>query len=57
MRDVLTVLRKELRELSVVDGGLIMSVSFLVFVGLIGVVLPWQLGMAWLEAPWVMVLW
>lgn len=57
MRDVLTVLRKELRELSVVDGGLIMSISFLVFVGLIGVVLPWQLGMAWLEAPWVMVLW
>ena len=57
MRDVLTVLRKELKELSVVDGGLIMSVSFLVFVGLIGVVMPWQLGIAWLRAPWVMVLW
>jgi ABC-2 type transport system permease protein len=57
MRDVWTVLRKELKELSVVDGGLITSLSFLAFVGLIGVVLPWQIGPMWVRATWPVVFW
>lgn len=57
MRDVLTVLWKELRELSAVDGGLIASIGFLVFLGLIGVFLPAQIGPEWLDATWVIFFW
>jgi ABC-2 type transport system permease protein len=57
MRDVWTVLRKELKELSVVDGGLITSLSFMAFVGLIGVVLPLQIGPVWVRATWPVMFW
>lgn len=57
MRDVWTVLRKELKELSVVDGGLITSLSFLAFVGLIGVILPLQIGPLWVRATWPVMFW
>lgn len=57
MRDVWTVFRKEIKELSVVDGGLITSLSFLAFVGLIGVILPMQIGPVWVHATWPVIFW
>lgn len=57
MRDVWTVMWKEWRELAVWDGAWVTVLSLAAFAGLIGVLLPWQVGRAWVEAPWVLLFW
>jgi ABC-2 type transport system permease protein len=57
MRDVGTVLWKELKELSSTDGAWVTVTTILVFMLFVGVVIPWLLGIAWLRAPWSVVMW
>ena len=57
IRDILTVGWKEWRELNAAgsrDGG---NVGLLVFVGVLGLFLPYQVGRGWLTAPWVLLFW
>lgn len=48
---------REWKELAVWDGGWVTLATLIAFAGLIGVFLPWQLGRAWLEAPWILLFW
>jgi ABC-2 type transport system permease protein len=57
MRDVGTVLWKELKELSSTDGAWVTLTTILVFMLFVGVVIPWLLGIAWLRAPWSVIMW
>jgi ABC-2 type transport system permease protein len=57
MRDVGTVLWKELKELSSTDGAWVTLTTIIVFMLFVGVVIPWLLGLAWLQAPWSVVMW
>ncbi len=58
MRDVWTVLTKEWKELTAADGGLWVNLTtFAVFLAIVGVLLPWQLGPLWVYAPWVVATW
>ena len=57
MRDVWTVMWREWRELAAWDGGWITVLSLGAFAGLIGVLLPWQVGPGWVQAPWVLLFW
>lgn len=57
MGDFRTVVWREWRELAVWDGAWITVLSLGAFAGLIGVFLPWQVGRAWVEAPWVLFFW
>lgn len=57
MYDVWTIMRKEWRELSLVDGGWVAFSSVLAFVLLVGVLLPWQLGAMWVRSTWVLIFW
>jgi ABC-2 type transport system permease protein len=57
IRDVLTVAWKEWRELNAPgsrDSGI---VGLLVFVAVLGLFLPYQVGPSWLSAPWVLLFW
>jgi ABC-2 type transport system permease protein len=55
--DVRTVLGKEWSELSSSDSGWVTLSTLGVFVAVIGVYVPWQLGTLWLDAPWPIVIW
>ena len=57
MRDVWTVLWKELKELGNTDGAWVTLTTILVFMGFVGVVIPWLLGLAWLRAPLSVLMW
>lgn len=57
MYDIWTVVRKEWKELSLVDGGWVAVTSCLAFVLLIGVFLPWQMGLMWVRSAWVLLFW
>lgn len=57
LRDIRTVLWREWKELVVWDGGWVTIATLIAFAGLTGVFLPWQLGPAWLSAPWVLLFW
>lgn len=57
MRDVWTVVWREWREHALLDGGWVALSSLGVFVGLVGVLLPWQVGEPWIRAPWMLVFW
>lgn len=57
MRDVWTVLWKELKELSSTDGAWVTLTTILVFMTFVGVAIPWLLGLAWLRAPWSVLMW
>ncbi|MFQ5690587.1 MAG: ABC transporter permease subunit [Gemmatimonadota bacterium] len=57
MRDVWTVMWKEWKELAFWDGGWLGIVSLLILVALLGVLLPWEIGPAWVTAPWILVVW
>ncbi len=57
MRDIWTVAWREWKELVVWDGAWITALSLGAFAGLIGVLLPWLVGAAWVEAPWVLLFW
>lgn len=55
--DVWVVLVKEWRELTSGDARWVTVSTLAVFLGIIGVLLPWQLGAAWVTAPWAMAIW
>lgn len=57
IRDTWTVAWKEWKELATWDGGWVALTSFLALAGLVGVVLPWQVGPAWVRSPWAMLFW
>lgn len=57
MRDLWTVVWKEWKELSTWDGGWVALSSLAAFAGLVGVFLPWQVGTAWVDAPWTLLFW
>ncbi len=58
MRDVWTVVTKEWKELTASDGGLWVNLTTLaVFLTIVGILLPWQLGPLWVYAPWVVGTW
>ena len=55
--DIWTVAWREWKELFSKDGGLSGKLGLLIFAAFVGVFLPWQLGRAWIEAPWVTFFW
>jgi ABC-2 type transport system permease protein len=57
IRDIWTVAWREWKELFSRDGGLSGKLGLLIFAAFVGVFLPWQLGRAWIEAPWVTFFW
>ncbi len=57
MRDVWTVLWKELKELTNADGVWVALTTMVVFLLFVGVVIPWLLGISWLHAPWAVLMW
>lgn len=57
MSDVWTVMQKEWKELSLIDGGWMALTTLLGFVALVGIFLPWQLGPAWVSSSWVLAFW
>lgn len=57
LRDLWVVLGKEWLELRSSDSPWVTLSTLATFVAIAGVFLPWQLGLAWLEAPWVALLW
>ena len=57
IRDIWTVAWREWKELFSRDGGLSGKLGLLIFAVFVGIFLPWQLGRAWVEAPWVTFFW
>jgi len=57
MRDLRVVLIKEWLELRRSDSAWVAMATLIVFLGMIGVFLPWLLGPLWLRAPWVTLIW
>ncbi|MDX1579308.1 MAG: ABC transporter permease subunit [Gemmatimonadota bacterium] len=57
IRDLAVVLWKEWLELRRSDSAWIAVVTLVVFLGMIGVFLPWLLGPLWIRAPWVAFIW
>lgn len=57
IRDIWTVAWREWKELFSRDGGLSGKLGLLIFAAFVGIFLPWQLGAAWIEAPWVTFFW
>lgn len=57
IRDVLTVGWKEWRELNAPGSRDTGVVGLLLFVGILGLFLPYQVGRSWLSAPWVLLFW
>lgn len=57
MRDVAIVFGKEWLELRRSDSTWVGLSTLLVFVSMVGGVLPWLVGPLWVTAPWVALLW
>ena len=57
IRDTCTVMWREWREHVLLDGGWISLSSLAVFLVLVGVLLPWQVGEAWIHGSWMVVFW
>lgn len=57
IRDVWTVMYKEWRELAIWGDRRLALASLIGFAGLIGVLLPWQVGPGWITAPWMILFW
>ncbi len=57
IRDIWTVMWREWRELAVWREPWVAFSSLVSFVGLFGVFLPWQVGPAWISAPWLVLFW
>ena len=57
IRDVASVTWKEWRELTAAEGWESGLLGLVLFVGLLGLFLPYQVGRSWLSAPWVMLFW
>lgn len=57
LRDTWTVMWREWKALAGWDAGWVTFTSLGAFAALVGVFLPWQVGPAWLDAPWVMLFW
>ncbi|MEJ2310917.1 MAG: ABC transporter permease [Gemmatimonadales bacterium] len=57
IRDAASVTWKEWRELTAAEGWESGLLGLILFVGLLGLFLPYQVGRSWLSAPWVMLFW
>jgi ABC-2 type transport system permease protein len=57
VRDTWVVLGKEWLELRNSDSVWVTLSTLATFLLVIGVFLPWQLGILWIQAPWVVVVW
>lgn len=57
LHDVRTVIGKEWSELGSSDSIWVTLSTLAVFVAVVGVFIPWQLGTMWLDAPWPVVVW
>lgn len=57
LRDVSIVFGKEWRELGSSDSGWVTLSTLAVFLAIVGVFVPWQLGAAWISAPWPILIW
>ncbi|MEJ2341847.1 MAG: hypothetical protein P8Y10_06545, partial [Gemmatimonadales bacterium] len=57
IRDAASVTWKEWRELTAAEGWESGLLGLVLFVGLLGLFLPYQVGRSWLSAPWVMLFW
>jgi ABC-2 type transport system permease protein len=57
--DLLTMMWKEWKEMLLQHGGIRSGILPMVIVplGLLGVLLPWQMGRAWVESPLALVVW
>lgn len=56
-RDLWIVLCKEWLELRSSDSGWVSASTLAAFLAIAGVFVPWQLGLVWIDAPWVAVMW
>lgn len=56
-RDVWIVIGKEWTELRGSDSGWVTLTTLCVFLAIVGVFVPWQLGPSWIEAPWPVLIW
>lgn len=56
-RDVWIVLGKEWLELRSSDSGWVTASTLVAFLAIAGVFVPWQLGLLWVEGPWVALIW
>lgn len=54
--DISTVLWKEWKEI-LSEGRGRGKVSVLILVGVVGIILPWQIGRTWIESPMVLAYW
>lgn len=58
MADVWTVMWKEFKELFRMHGSLRRSIlNWLMFVGVFGVFMPWQMGRDWVKSPLTLIVW
>lgn len=57
LRDTRAVVWRDWREHVLRGRGVATTVTMVMFVLLLGVVLPWRVGAAWLSAPWVAMVW
>lgn len=57
IHDVSAVVWRETRELVLRDGRMTGNVAHGVFILFVGVFLPWQIGVSWVRAAWVSLLW
>lgn len=57
LRDVWVVLGKEWTELRGSDSGWVTLSTLAAFLAIVGVFVPWQLGPAWIQAPWPILIW
>ncbi len=55
--DVWVVLGKEWTELRSSDSGWVTLSTLGAFLAIVGVFVPWQLGLSWIEAPWPILIW
>ncbi|MDH3734369.1 MAG: ABC transporter permease subunit [Gemmatimonadota bacterium] len=55
--DVWVVLSKEWTELRSSDSGWVTLTTLGAFLAIVGVFVPWQLGTAWVTAPWPVLIW
>lgn len=57
IEDLRSVVWRDWREHVLRGRGVTTTLTLVTFVLLLGVVLPWRLGRAWLTAPWVALIW
>jgi len=57
LTDVRVVFGKEWRELMSSDSGWVTLSTLAAFLAIVGVFVPWQLGLVWMDSPWPVLIW